>query len=189
MNRKTVMPALVLLAICLAVTALVACANAVTKDTIAQNQAESDQAAMEALLPGADFEAVEMAFTTGNVTKAYRAVKDGAPAGYIICTEGEGGYGGNIPVITALDERGIVIGLQITVEDETPGLGQNAAKEEFRDQYVGKNTDTYTVTKSQPASEGDIQALASATKTSQGVTDAVNRAKAAYRELTGGEGK
>ena len=189
MNRKTVMPVAVLLVICLAVTALVACVNAATKDTISQNQDKSDQAAMESLIPDAQFEPVERSFSTGNITNAYRAVKNGSTVGYIICSEGEGGYGGNIPVITALDETGIVIGLQITVDDETPGLGQNAAKEEFRNQYIGKETEVYTVTKGEPSAAGEIQAIASATKTSQGVTDAVNRAKAAYRELIGGEGK
>lgn len=189
MNKKTVMPALVLLIICLAVTALVACANVVTKDTISQNQAAKQQATMQELIPGAIFETVEQDFSAEKVLSAYTAKKDGQIVGYIFNTAGEGGYGGDIPVTTALDANGVVLGLQVTVADETPGLGQNAAKDTFRNQYVGKETDTYTVVKSSPIGAGEIEALTGATKTSEGVTNAVNLAKAAYRELTGGEGK
>ena len=79
--------------------------------------------------------------------------------------------------------------LQLVVileQDETPGLGANAEKESFRDQFkqaVPENG--FTVTKS-TAGEGEISAMTGATITTTAVTNAVNDAIAQYNEIKEG---
>lgn len=183
--KKHITPVIALFAICVAVTALVACANSLTKDTIASNAAKAAQETMRELIAdAAEFTAIETSAEESYVAKD----KDGAEIGYIFVTVSGKGYGGDMTVMTALDVNGIVMGLEITADEETQGLGKNAHNENYRDQYVGKETDSYTVVKGEPTAEGDIQALTGATKTSNGVTEAVNLAKQALRDhLDGGE--
>ncbi len=186
MNRKTVMPVVTLFILCLCVTALVACANFVTKDVIESNLDEAQKAAMAVLIPDADFEKADAVFSDSNIVEAYVAKKDGKTVGYIVKTLGEGGYGGAVPVTTALDENGVVTGLNIDAGEETPGLGQNVMKQEYIDRYIGKETNEYQTVKGSPAKDGEVQAVTGATKSSKAVTKAVNLAKAAYAQMTGG---
>ena len=74
----------------------------------------------------------------------------------------------------------------ILEQDETPGLGANAEKESFRDQFkqaVPENG--FSVTKS-TAGEGEISAMTGATITTAAVTNAVNDAIAQYHEIKEG---
>ena len=61
---------------------------------------------------------------------------------------------------------------------ETSGLGDNAKRDTFRDQFIGA-TDTLAVSKD----GGTIDALTGATITSRAVTDGVNIAMEAVKTL------
>ena len=63
---------------------------------------------------------------------------------------------------------GKVTGVKIISSNETPGLGQNAAKPEFLNQYIGKEFEIGV------AGDNEINAISGATMTSDGVTGAVN---------------
>ena len=60
--------------------------------------------------------------------------------------------------------------------NDTPGLGLKAKEAGFRDQYVGKNADSLTVTKTGASEDNEIDAISGATVTSNAVTNAVNAA-------------
>ena len=66
--------------------------------------------------------------------------------------------------------------MEITSHDETPGLGANAVKPEFLEQFVGSDG-PLTVGKTPSGAENEIQALTGATITSKGVANAVNLAR------------
>ena len=80
-----------------------------------------------------------------------------------------------------VDKDGKVTGVNILSHSETAGLGANAVKESFRDQFVGL-VKGITVSKDKPG-ENSIDALTGATVTSRAVTKAVNAAI----EAAGGE--
>ena len=88
---------------------------------------------------------------------------------------------GDISVMTGVDKDGKVTGVNILSHSETAGLGANAVKESFRDQFVGL-VKGITVSKDKPG-ENSIDALTGATVTSRAVTKAVNAAI----EAAGGE--
>ena len=182
MKKKIWVPAAVLLAICVIATALVACVNAVTKDPIKENQTAAAQATMQKLIPDADFTLLEGEYGEA-VTSVYKAEQNGSLVGYIFNTLGEGGYGGALPVTTALSPEGKVLGVEVDVSSETPGLGQNAAKASFLDQFKS-DASRFILNKDKTnETEGVIDALSGASKSSRAVTNGVNAAKEAFAKV------
>ena len=85
-----------------------------------------------------------------------------------------------------LQDLGVdVSGVEILSIGETAGLGMKAKEASFRGQYTGKTTELFTVTKNEPAAEGEIQALSGATITSRAMTNAVTAALTTARSIMG----
>ena len=93
--------------------------------------------------------------------------------GYIVMVTTPNGYGGNISIALGVDVDGTVAGTQILTISETPGLGMNATGE-FKDQFTGKKVDGFVHTKNGKTAENEVDAITSATITTQAVTGAVN---------------
>ena len=76
------------------------------------------------------------------------------------------GYDGNEITVNVTDENGVITSLMVDASTQTPGLGQKCEEEAFTSQFIGKSA---------PLTLGEgIDAVASATITSQAVVDAVN---------------
>ena len=74
--------------------------------------------------------------------------------------------GAEITVMAMMNDDGVINYLTVDASSQTPGFGQKCAEEAFTSQFVGKSA---------PFTLGDgIDAVASATITSQAVVDAVN---------------
>ena len=81
------------------------------------------------------------------------------------------GFGGADITVSVTDEDGVITALVVDASSQTPGLGQKCAEDAFTSQFIGKSA---------PLTLGDgIDAVASATITSQAVVDAVNSIYAA----------
>jgi len=85
------------------------------------------------------------------------------------------GYGGKIKMLVAVTADSKVIDFSILEHNETPGLGDNAQKPEFRQMFAGKGADKLEVTKD-PANKENIQAMTGATISSRAVTKGVREA-------------
>ncbi len=177
-------PTLVLAVICLVVSAALALTNSVTEEPIAALEERTRDEAMRRVLP-AD------GYTTGTVTlngeeyAYYKAEKDGGTAGYIFTLE-ENGYGGAVSVMTGVGADGKILAVEILdATSETVGLGQNAAKPSFTEQFAGKSK---PLTVGKPG-EGDIVAVTGATITSKAVTRAVNLSLELFGKIKGGSSK
>ena len=112
-------------------------------------------------------------FTGLTVDEVVVAKKDDAAIGYIVNVTTPNGYGGNIQIAMGVNEDGSVKGVQILSISETPGLGMNATGE-FKDQFAGAKVDGFVHTKNGKSAENEIDAITSATITTQAVTGAVN---------------
>lgn len=113
---------------------------------------------------------------------------EGAVVGYVVLSTCSKSYGGSLSIVTGFDTDGIVTGVEVLTINDTPGLGMKAKEEAFRSQYVGKDTDHYTVTKTGAVAADEIDAISSATITSSAFTNAENGAKAFLLEcLKGGD--
>lgn len=175
--KEIIKTALALFLICAVAAGILGAVNSVTAPTIAANNAAAADAARKELLPDADSfeEAVLSDGSTGFIGKA-----DGKTVGYVFTTAGKG-YGGDVEIMTGINTEGAVLGISILTINETPGLGMNAKKDDFRNQFTGKSG-TLAVNKD----GGEIVALTSATITSRAVTNAVNKALSLYEEVKEG---
>lgn len=100
--------------------------------------------------------------------------RDGALK-YIASIGKASGYSSNLSVAVGFNSNGIMTGIKIVSEQETPGLGANSEKPEFYGQFAGKNPLHIKVVK-QGATGDEIMAITGATITSKAVTRAVRNA-------------
>ena len=99
---------------------------------------------------------------------------DGNALGSVITVTTHAGFGGDITFAMGIREDGTLTGVSITAISETPGLGMRAS-EVLEPQFEQKQTDTpFVVTKTGSTYPFEIDAISSATITSQALTDAVN---------------
>ena len=152
----------------------------VTAPVAAQKAELMKQESMKALVPEAEsFEEV-----SGH-EGWFAAKKDGRITAYIVPSETKG-YGGKIKLLVAVTADAKVIDYNILEHNETPGLGDNAQKPSFRQQFAGKGADHLTVTKD-PADKEDIQAMTGATISSRAVTRGVKQVVEEVAALQGGK--
>ena len=111
----------------------------------------------------------------------------GSEIGYVFTVVTHKGYGGDITLTVGIDSAaGIMNGYSITDIGETPGLGMKSTEEKFMSEFRGipMDRDSYTVTKSSPAGDGEIEAISGATITSRAVTNAINAVMHYYQYMT-----
>lgn len=184
--KEYLIPTLVLFVICFISALLLAITNDVTAPKIAENAIKTQQEAMSFVVPDADhFDEESTENEYGSCYKAYDA--DGNVIGYAITATGKGGYDGDITLMVGLDANGAVkelesgsAALSFLEESETPSVGGKLKKKvEFLSQYIGL-TGSAALTKN----GGTVDAVTGATKTSQGITDAVNNALLCYSQIS-----
>lgn len=164
---------LVLFAISAITALLLGLVNMITAPAIAANELKKTNDAMAAVLPADSYDEVEYTGSDPLVTAMYKA----GDAGYVVQVS-PSGFGGNLNVMVGVTADGTCSGVSIISHAETSGLGANATKPAFRDQFVGKSG-TVAVTKD----GGEINALTGATITSRAVANGVNSALAAAKAM------
>ena len=175
--RDILISALALMLIAGVVTAALAGTNALTKDTIADRTMQIENAARSEVIDATDFEKTTATIDGVDVTY-YKAMKDGASVGYVFTAVSVGKSSG-LTVMTAISANGKITGVKITEDSETAGYVDKIEKAGFLDTFKEKEAKPLT----------DVDAVSQATKTSNGVTKAVNQAIAWYQAIEGGTGK
>ena len=180
-NREDIIkPVGILLAICIIIPLALSVTNKVTAKKIAELENENSKKNMQSLVSADDVEKC----SDGGI-EYYTAIKGGETAAYIF-TESAKGYGGDVSVMTAVKPDGTVAGVAILdVSGETPGLGQNAAKESFYSQYAGLKKGVSLLKNGAKAENNEVDAVTGATITSTAVTRAVNAALDDFEKVKG----
>ena len=162
--REILIPTISLFLISAVVTLLLAVTNSVTAPKIEELQIETENKTKTAVLSSADsFSDAKAIQSDGTEYTYYEGYgSNGELTGYVI-TAVTKGYGGDISVMVGVNEDGTVAGIDFLSISETAGLGMNAQKDGFKDQYVGKSGQI-GVSKNSP-SDTEIQALTGATIT------------------------
>ena len=175
----------------------------VTKDPIAIQEEKARQAARSEVFQDADHcedsegfteEAAQAVLNDGGFAQQsineYAAAmdKDGSILGYVITVTTHEGYGGDIKFTIGVREDGTLNGMSILSISETPGLGMKA-EEVLKPQFEGKKADSYAYTKDGASAADEIDAITSATITTNAVTNGVNAGLYYFQtELKGGSG-
>lgn len=188
LNPKDILkPTLVLFIICLVVTGGLAFTNKATKDQVASINKQTEADTQKRVLSTADSFGAKQSFGDGSENNYVVAKQGNEVVGYVFTTSSKS-YGGAIKVMTGIDKTGKVTGVELLSTNDTPGLGLNAQKPEFRDQYKKAipSSGQFTVTKSGETGDDKINALTGATITSKAVTSAVNDAIKEFNAVKGG---
>lgn len=173
----------------------------ITKVPIAQQEEMAKQEAYKAVFEDADsFEVcveaddadiakylADNGFTAQTVNEVMEA-KDasGETLGYAFNMTTSEGYGGDIVFSMGVRLDGTLNGISLLTLNETAGLGMNADKPEFKDQYQDKNVESFEVTKTGAAADNEINAISGATITSNAVTGGVNAGLCAFNYVKEG---
>lgn len=173
LDKKALMPIVVLVSICIVVAALLGAVNMLTAPEIAEREAEKANAALLVVLPGAkNFEKIEsLEGYPKEIKTAYKADK-----GFVfeVSTKGKEA----MTVMCGVDTDGALVGIDIIVESETPDyknkvfplmLGEGG-------KYNGKTSETL-----------EPEIVSGATLTSNGIYSAVKASLDAYVVANGGE--
>lgn len=165
--NEIIKPVLVLVCICLVVTALLAYINSVTSPIIAKAEQEKTEQAMTEVLADADgFEKLEIENLPERVTEVYTATNG---AGYVFMLTTKG-YGGDMKLICGMDANGVIEQCKTLSHAETSGLGSKTAEDPYRNQYCKKSADTLS----------EVDAITGATISSNAYKNAIEDAFKAY---------
>lgn len=177
--KEFAIPTLVLFVICFVAAVLLGLTNDVTAPTIAENAAKAQKEAMQEVLPEAKDFGENLADEKTGCTYALAKDESGKTIGYAVTATGKGGYNGDIQLMVGIDAQGELKAISFLAIDETPSIGMKLTKNDsFLSQFKGISGSA-ALTKN----GGKIDAVSGATKTSTGITDAVNNALLCYENV------
>lgn len=186
LNPKTIMPAVILCVICLVTTGLLSLTYELTREERDRQAAAAANANRLALFPEAvTFEEIDTDTATlpENLLEATEARSaDGSLIGYLFLGT-KRGYGGQVPVMVAIDPAGIIVGVRVLSNDETPGLGKKVEQSTFLRQFLNQTADKQFALKVENSQQLPIDAVAGATISSRAVTESVNIAVRFFQDL------
>ena len=179
--------------IALVVAALLGVVNNVTKDKIAEQDAENTRIAMSAVAPeGSEFgdkmdisDAVAAAASAqgGKIVEMYPVTNGGADAGYVVKVSASGSQG-TITMMVGVDANQAITGITVVSHSETSGIGTkvvgnepNSAGVPVLDQFVGMSGSGSLVVGK------NVIAVSGATVSTKGITMGANAALAAVEAL------
>lgn len=199
LNKETISTSLKLLLITAFSALCLALVNKITEPVILKNQITTIEATQKEVLPTADNfislnfsnDEIEYTKTAGTYVENFCSALNGdKKVGYVVTVVSTKGYGGNIKVMVGINDDLTINKVKITESKETAGLGLNASKPKFIDQFIGRYELLSVVKNSDPTTQGtDIAAISSATVTSKAVTNAVNTAIELVNSETGNTAK
>lgn len=174
--KEIVIPAISLLIICFVVTLFLVLTNMVTKKPIENQQKQKQDISRKMVLPEVyefkEYQAIEGCYIGYDTS--------GEIIGYTFITKSSG-YSGDISVMTGIEKSGMVKGVVVLSQSETPGLGANIQKDEFLNKYKGKKVkDRISVVKKSVPKDNEVEAVTGATISSKAATKAVNDALYRY---------
>ena len=138
--QEFISPILVLVAICFAVTFLLAFIYGITNPIIEKNSAEAAAATRAELLEASngDFQVYdgalyEDAANKMTVTECYVATNGSG----MVITAVSNSYGGDLTTMVGIDKDGAITSVKVTEASDTPGVGSKAQLPDHLKQYEG----------------------------------------------------
>ncbi len=186
LNPKTFMPAVILCVICLITTGLLSLTYELTREERDRQAEAAANANRLTLFPeAAAFEEIDTIVTPlpdGLLEATQAKASDGSLIGYLFLGT-KRGYAGQVPVMVAIDPAGLIVGVRVLSNDETPGLGKKVEQNTFLRQFVNQKTDKQFALKVENSQQLPIDAVAGATISSRAVTESINIAVRFFQDL------
>lgn len=164
-------------------------AHEITKGPIEKQTITENNNAMRETLKSADsFKKLNISIENKIIKEINEGYKGKDLVGYTIKVTPKG-YNGAVELVVGITITGKIDGIKIIAQSETPGLGANAVKPDFSNQFKGKAlTPALIVVKTPTSNPNEIDAITGATITSKAITLGVNEAiKVFTTDLKGGQ--
>lgn len=169
--------------------ALLGLTNLATADKIEQGRIEAANKERELLFAQADeFTPIDITSieNPGGLTEAYVAKSGGTTIGYVFQAQNRG-YAGPVPAMVGIDSEGLIVGVSVLANKETPGLGTKIEVPAFLDQYKEKSSEKNFSAKRATPEEYPTDLVTGATYSSVAVSFDVNDASNAFKQIKEGE--
>lgn len=160
---------MILFTICLVASLVLSFTYKVTKSSIQEQLTADEKKALAEIFP----EATAFEDKTFDGKSYYLAKKDARELGFVMKVEAKG-YSSNIVMLAGFDRQGVIKGVEVLSQQETPGLGAKIAeiktgekKPWFLTQFQGKSANELDLK--------NIQAISAATITSRAVVESVKK--------------
>ena len=174
MNKKIVKDAMILTAFTLVLGLILGVVNEITKGPIAKVNYEAEQESYRNVFKAEDIIA-KSDYANDEILSVNTALdKSGEVLGYVISVTSHEGSQSDITLSVGIRNDGTLNGYSITSISETPGLGMLVQEKAFYSQFENKSESSYTVVKTAPSADNEIEAVTGATISSRAVTNAVN---------------
>lgn len=161
-----------------------------TEEQIAAQSVIAAEKARAQVMPEADAFEEETLPENAGISSLYKALKGEEGIGYVAKIT-VNGYGGEVEIVAGFAMDGTITGVSVGGANfkETPGLGAKSKDKAFTDRFIGKHAPVGIVKAGQTAAENDVDAIASATITSNAVKNGVNSmAEYIWKIICEGEG-
>lgn len=200
MNKKIVHDALILFAFTVVLGLILGVVYNITKGPIDQVNYEKTQNAYRQVFADADSfveyaefdeEAAAAIMAENGYADEIETVNTALDAsgnilGYVITVTAKDASQSTITFSVGIQNDGTVNGYSITSIAETPGLGAKAVEPDFYSQFEGKNVESFTVVKSTPAADNEIESISGSTITSKAMANGVNACLTYFRNVLEG---
>lgn len=185
--NETIKLGLILFIITAVAAALLSVSNTITAGRIAELDKITNNLAMQEVLGDAESfnpldesKLKEVQAVSSNIIEVNEGYDSSSNlVGYTIKANTIG-YGGEIEFMLGISSEGHITGIKVISHAETPGLGANAEKSYFTDSFKNKPVSQELTSAKNPQAENEVQAITSATKTTNGIVDGVNMVLKAY---------
>lgn len=186
-------PVIILLVITLIAGLALSGVYVMTKDTIEENKAAANKAALMQVLPeAADFttdaelqarlaaqgDSYNPSFGGAKIQGAAVGVDaSGNSVGYAVTVFNSDSYDGGLTLVVGIRADGTVNSISFTELHDTAGMGMKCGDPEFKDQFNNVKVEKFTLNKAGGSTEDDvIDSVSGASMTSGAVVNAVNAA-------------
>lgn len=179
--KEYLVPTATLCVICLIAAFLLGLTNNVTAGRIAELAVQAEAEARMEVLPSAKSFGEGIEDAASGCTYAEAFDENGNSLGYAVTAIGEGGYGGKITAMVGINADGTVNLVSILDQSETASIGGKLmSQDSFLNRFIGLSGSAAL-----KKNGGTVDAVTGATKTSTGITNAVNNALACVQGLKG----
>jgi len=205
MREKKWFPILYMFAMTAGFSSVVIGFAAATKERVRANEKLAFERAVVAVLPGLYGPGLggpevhrrfveQVSEPDAGSAGAYTLRRDGRIAAYALPFEGQGFWAPIRGVIGIASDRQTITGIFFYEQTETPGLGAEIVKPEFRGQFKGRilGQAAEPLNMRRPGTElgkSDVHAVTGATQTSVRLEGMINRALQQWRRDVGKEGR
>lgn len=188
MNKKVIKDTIILTVITLVSGLMLGFVFMITKEPIHRQEVLEKQRACEAVFTqAASFDnehlidvskasdVLKGQYAECTIVEAIKALDSyGDCIGYVITVTTAEGYSGDITLLIGIQMNGTLNGIEFLEISETPGLGLNVTEDSFSNQFKNKRVERFVLKQDAVNSIGEVQAITSATISSNAVTKAVN---------------